>query len=222
MTDFAPIKFMIEKFMIPFLSFSYEVITPNYGVAIILLTILIKILFYPIMNKQYQSMKKMQVLAPKMKEFREKYKTEPQKMHQETLKLYREHDINPFQGCLPMLLQIPFFIAIYATAMSPQFLALLAAPGANPGLSSFWLADLSLPDMTYILPVTLAIFTYYSQKMIMTDPQQKIILYLSPLLILFFGFKLPSGVLLYWATSTVLSTMQQVLVTRSSETSLAK
>jgi YidC/Oxa1 family membrane protein insertase len=76
--------------------------------------------------------------------------------------------------------------------------------------------------MTYILPVTLAIFTYYSQKMIMTDPQQKIILYLSPLLILFFGFKLPSGVLLYWATSTVLSTMQQVLVTRSSETSLAK
>lgn len=208
---------MIESFMIPFLTFSYNVITPNYGIAIILLTIVIKILFYPLMNKQYASMKKMQELGPKMKELRNKHKSNPQQMQQETLKLYREHDVNPLQGCLPMLLQIPFFIAIYATAMSPQFLDLLAAPGANPGLFSFWLSDLSLPDTSYVLPISLAIFTYFSQKLMMVDPQQKQLLYLSPILILFFGFKLPSGVLLYWATSTVLSTLQQLQVNQANK-----
>ena len=220
MTSFGPIKALIESFMIPFLTFSYNTIVPNYGIAIILLTIIIKILFYPLMTKQYKSMKKMQEVAPKMTEIKEKYKKKPEKMQQEIIALYKQHNVNPLQGCLPMLLQIPFFIAIYATIMSDQFSALLDVPGANRGFLSFWLSDLSVADGTFILPVILAVFTFYSQKIMMVDPKQKQLLYLSPIMILIFGLKLPSGVLLYWATSTILSTVQQVMITKNEKTTL--
>ncbi len=216
MTTFGPIKFLVDTFMIPFLTFSYDAIYANYGVSIILLTIVIKIMFYPLMNKQYRSMKKMQDIAPKMTEIREKFKSDPQKMQQEVLKLYKQHQVNPLQGCLPMLLQIPFFIAIYSTILSDKFVELLETSG-NTGLFTFWLSDLSLPDNTYILPIVLAIFTFYSQKLMMVDPKQKQLLYLSPIMILIFGLKLPSGVLLYWATSTVLSTVQQSMIVKSEE-----
>jgi len=215
MTSFGPIAFIINSVMLPFLTFSYETLVPNYGIAIIFLTIIIKIVFYPLMNKQYISMKKMQDIAPKMTELREKFKSKPEKMQQEVLRLYKENNVNPLQGCLPMLLQIPFFIAIYATIMSEEFTTLLSEPGVNKGLFSFWLADLSVADTTFILPIVLAIFTFYSQKMMMVDPKQKQLLYLSPIMILIFGLKLPAGVLLYWATSTVLSTVQQFMITKN-------
>ena len=141
MTEFGPIKFLIEAFMLPFLNFSYETIVPNYGISIILLTIVIKIIFYPLMNKQYRSMKQMQDIAPKMTEIRQKHKSNPQKMQQEVMQLYKDHNVNPLQGCLPMLLQIPFFIAIYATIISDQFQSAIHAPGINTGLFSFWLSD---------------------------------------------------------------------------------
>jgi len=214
MTEFGPIKFLIESFMLPFLTFCYDSIIPNYGISIILLTIVIKVIFYPLMNKQYISMKKMQDIAPKMTELRKKFKSDPQRMQQEIIKLYKENNVNPLQGCLPMLLQIPFFISIYATIISDQFKALIYEPGVNKGLFSFWLSDLSLSDGTYILPITLAVFTFYSQKLMMVDPKQKQLLYLSPIMILVFGLQLPSGVLLYWATSTILSTVQQVMITK--------
>ena len=214
MTEFGPIKFWIEAFMLPFLNFSYETIAPNYGISIILLTIVIKIIFYPLMNKQYKSMKQMQDIAPKMTEIRQKHKSNPQKMQQEVMKLYKDHNVNPLQGCLPMLLQIPFFIAIYATIISEQFQTAIHSPGINTGLFSFWLSDLTVADGTYILPIILAIFTFYSQKMMMVDPKQKQLLYLSPIMILIFGLQLPSGVLLYWATSTVLSTVQQFMISK--------
>ena len=215
MTDFGPIKVIIESLMIPFLTFSYDSIFPNYGIAIILLTVVIKILFFPLMNKQYRSMKKMQEVAPEMTKLREKYKSKPEKLQQEVVKLYKQHNVNPLAGCLPMLLQIPFFIGIYATIMSEQFTQLLEQPEVNRGLFSFWLSDLAVADGTYILPIVLAIFTFFSQKLMMVDPKQKQLLYLSPIMILIFGLKLPSGVLLYWATSTILSTIQQFMITNS-------
>lgn len=211
--DFGPIVLLVNKVMIPFLEFSYQSITPNYGIGIVLLTVVIKVIFFPLMNKQYASMKAMQAINPHMKTVREKYKNDPQRMQQEMLKLYKEHKVNPMSGCLPMLVQIPFFLAIYSTILSDKFNALITAPGANKGLFSFWLSDLSLPDSTLVLPVTLAIFTFYSQKMMMVDPKQKQFLYLSPILILVFGLKLPAGVLIYWAVSTILSTVQQYYVT---------
>lgn len=212
--EFGPIKFLVDSFMLPFITFCYNNVYANYGFAIILLTAVIKLAFFPLMNKQYESMKKMQEVSPKMTALREKYKSEPQKMQQEVMKLYKQHKVNPLQGCLPMLVQIPFFIGVYSMAMGDKFKALLLEPGANPGLFTFWLSDLAVPDATFILPIILAVFTFYSQKMMMVDPKQKQLLYLSPILILVFGLKLPAGVLLYWAASTVLSTVQQLSVNK--------
>lgn len=218
--SFGPINFLVDSLMIPFLEFSYTTIFPNYGIAIILLTIVLKLMFFPLMDKQYKSMKKMQDVAPKMAEIRKKFKDNPQRMQQEVMGLYKKHNVNPLAGCLPMLLQIPFFIAIYSTILSDNFTALLSKPAVNKGLFSFWLSDLSLPDTTFILPIILAVFTFYSQKIMMVDPKQKQLLYLSPVMILIFGIKLPSGVLLYWATSTILSTIQQMNTIKKNKTEI--
>lgn len=212
MTEWAPIKFLITKLMLPFLTFSYEFIFPNYGISIILLTLLIKVLFIPLMNKQYLAMKGMQDVQPELQRIREEYKDNPEQLQKELMQLYKVHGINPLQGCLPMLIQIPFFIAIYATIVSPLFKAEILKPGINPGLFSFWLPNLSLPDAYFVLPVVVALLTYWTQKMVIIDPQQQKLIWLSPLLILFFGIKLPSGVLLYWAISTLLSGIQQIWI----------
>lgn len=210
MYEFGPIKFLVEQFMLPFLEFCYNNIYSNYGVAIILLTIVIKIVFYPLMKKQYESMSKMQSISPKMKEIREKYKDNPTKMQQEIIGLYKKYKVNPLQGCLPMIIQIPFFIAIYGTILSDTFKNIIADPAINSGLFSFWLSNLSMPDSTLILPIVLAGFTYWSQKLMMVDPAQQKMLLITPIMILFFGLKLPAGVLIYWATQTIITTIQQL------------
>ena len=163
MTDFGPIKFIIESLMIPFLTFSYDSIFPNYGIAIILLTVVIKILFFPLMNKQYRSMKKMQEVAPEMTKLREKYKSKPEKLQQEVVKLYKQHNVNPLVGACQCYCKFHFY-GIYATIMSEQFTQLLEQPEVNRGLFSFWLSDLAVADGTYILPIVLAIFTFFSQN----------------------------------------------------------
>lgn len=218
---FRPIQFLINDVMLPFMQFSYETILPNYGVSIILLTIVVKIMLLPLTHKQFQSMKKMQVLAPKFKELQKKYKGEPQKMQQETMKLYKEHDVNPFGGCLPMLVQLPFLFAIFYAMTSDNFKALLAADGVFPGLTSFWLPNLSQPDHLYILPIVLAVATYFSQKLTpITIGQGETkdgkkppnVMALMPVFMGVISIKMPAGVLLYWASSQVISTIQQVMI----------
>lgn len=222
MLEWGPIKFLVDQFMLPFLSVSYNAFFPNFGVAIILLTVAIKLAFYPLMNKQFESMRKMKLLKPELDKINEKFKNSPKEKQHAMVKLYQEKKVNPFQGCLPMLVQIPFFLAIYATILSESFTEMIHAPGINPGLFSFWLPDLARPDATKILPIMLAIFTYYSQKMMMVDAQQKFLLIMSPIFILFFGLKLPSGVVLYWAVQTLLSTIQQWISLRNTDDGKSK
>ena len=207
MYDFGPIKFLVDSIMLPFLTSTHDHLFHNYGLSIVALTIVIKIAFFPLMNKQYKSMAKMQEVAPELTKVREKYKKDPQRLQKEMLGLYKKHGVNPLSGCLPMLIQIPFFFAIYATILSDKFTALLGAPGVSKGF--LWLSDLAAPDTTFILPILLAVFTYYSQKLMIVDPKQKMFVILSPIMILFFGLKLPSGVIVYWAVSTIITTIQQ-------------
>ena len=108
-----PINYLIDSFMIPFLNFSYENIFPNYGIAIILLTVLIKIVFYPLTKKQFEAMKANQKIQPMMKKIQEKYKGQPEKLHKEMTKLWKENNANPLSGCLPALVQLPVFIAVF-------------------------------------------------------------------------------------------------------------
>jgi YidC/Oxa1 family membrane protein insertase len=220
--EFGPIKALAESIMIPMLQFCYDNIIANYGIAIILVTILIKALFYPLTQKQYTSMKAMQDINPQLQTLKEKHKDSPQKLQSEMMALYKKHGVNPLSGCLPMIVQIPFFLAIYSTIMGDTFKAMIHAPGINPGFLPFWITNLSVPDSTWVLPVVLAGFTYWSQKLIMVDPAQKKFLLLSPIMILVFGLRLPSGVLLYWAVSTILSTVQQFMALKPKKQEIIK
>ncbi|MFC1771702.1 YidC/Oxa1 family membrane protein insertase, partial [Candidatus Margulisiibacteriota bacterium] len=184
----------------------------NYGIAILLLTLLTKIIFHPLTNKQMKAMNAQKKIQPELKKLQEKYKDQPKKLQEEMMKLWKTHKANPLSGCLPILIQLPFFIAIFYTMRSPSFLALLAEPGVNPGLLPFWASNLGLPDKTYILPIIVAATTYFSQKMMTTDPKQAKIFAFMPILMFFISMNMPSGVLLYWGASQAMSLVQQYYI----------
>ena len=180
----------------------------NYGIAIIILTILIKILFWPLGNKSYESMKAMQKLQPKMVELREKYKDDKQKLSQETMALYRAHKVNPMGGCLPMLIQIPVFFGLYK--------ALLYAIELRHAPFFWWIQDLSAKDPYYITPIIMGATMFVQQKMTPTagDPmQQKIMLFL-PIIFTFLFLNFPSGLVIYWLFNNILSIGQQYYVNK--------
>jgi YidC/Oxa1 family membrane protein insertase len=190
----------------------------NYGVAIIALTVLIKLLFWPLSQKGYRSMKEMQKLQPKLAKLREKYKGETQKLNEETLNLYRTYKVNPMGGCLPMLAQIPVFFALYRVLQ--YSLELRHAPFVG------WINDLSAPDRLNIgvpvpviggLPVLTLLMgasMYIQQKMTpMTgDPAQAKMMQLLPLVFTFMFIYFPSGLVLYWLVNNVLSIGQQYYI----------
>jgi YidC/Oxa1 family membrane protein insertase len=181
--------------------------TGNYGVAIILLTIVVRILlFYPSL-KSATAMEEMKALQPEMAALREKYKKDPQKLNQEMMRLYKEHKVNPLGGCLPMLLQLPFFVALYnVLSVSIELRQASFIP--------FWIKDLSVYDPFYILPVLMGVSMVFTMKMTSTsvDPQQqKIMMFMNIAFIFLFAW-LPAGLLLYITLSNVLSIVQQLYV----------
>ncbi|WP_052881217.1 membrane protein insertase YidC [Kiritimatiella glycovorans] len=185
-------------------------VLPNYGVAIILLTMLVRIIFWPVTHKSTESMKRMQKIQPLMKEIREKHKDNPQKMQQELMALYKEHKVNPMGGCLPMLIQIPVFIALFwvlRSAIELRFASFL------------WVADLSEPENLFadalpialnILPLVMAGTMFLQQKLTPTagDPQQQKMMMFMPVMLLFILYPMPSGLVLYWTTSNLLMIVQ--------------
>jgi YidC/Oxa1 family membrane protein insertase len=191
------------------LNFFYGLI-PNYGVAIILVTIALKIIFWPIQAKSIQSMKAMQKFQPLMTKLREKYKDDPQKLNTEMMKLYKEHKINPFSGCLPMLVQLPVLIAFYRVLLNAIALR---------GASFLWIRDLSQPDTIAViaglpinpLPLAMTAGTFFQQKMTPTggDPQQQKMMMFMPVMMLFFFYKLAAGLTLYYTLQQALSVLQQ-------------
>jgi YidC/Oxa1 family membrane protein insertase len=191
----------------------------NYGVAIILITILSKLLFYPLTLKGMRSMKAMQVLQPQVNALRSKYKSDPQRLQRETLDLYRKYKVNPMGGCLPMVAQVPIFYALYlALSVSVE---LQNAPflcfGRLFGVD-LWVCDLASHDPTYVLPILMGVSMFVQQKMTpMTgDPRQAKMMLIMPFIFTFMFLNLPSGLVLYWFVSNVLQILQQKLMDRSS------
>jgi YidC/Oxa1 family membrane protein insertase len=191
----------------------------NYGVAIILITILSKVLFYPLTLKSMRSMKAMQTLQPQVNALRSKYKSDPQRLQRETLELYRKYKVNPMGGCLPMVAQVPIFYALYlALSVSVE---LQNAPflcfGRMFGLH-LWVCDLASHDPTYVLPILMGVSMFVQQKMTpMTgDPRQAKMMLIMPFIFTFMFLNLPSGLVLYWFVSNVLQILQQKLMDRSS------
>jgi YidC/Oxa1 family membrane protein insertase len=184
----------------------------NYGVAILLVTLAIRILLFPLMHKSYSSMKKMQKLQPKMNAIRDKYKkaksdaAQRQKMNEELMKLYQAEGYNPMSGCFPILLQLPILVAFYNVLS--RSIELRHAP------FFLWIHDLSAVDRTYVLLILMTVTMYVQQAMTPTtaDPMQKKIFMAMPLLWGFFLKDMPSGLVLYWFFSNVLTILQQTLM----------
>jgi YidC/Oxa1 family membrane protein insertase len=191
---------------------------PNYGVAIILLTVITKVLLFPLTVKSMTSMKAMQVLQPQINALRSKHKSDPQRLQRETMELYRAHKVNPLGGCLPMLVQVPIFYALYdALSVSVD---LQNAPficfGRLFGID-FWICDLARHDPTYVLPILMGVSMFVQQKMtpVMGDPRQAKMMLFMPVIFTFMFFNLPSGLVLYWTLSNVLQIAQQKYMERT-------
>jgi len=180
----------------------------NYGWAIILLTIVTRIPFIPLINKSQKSMKKMQDIQPKMAEIKEKYKKDPQRMQKETMELYKKYKVNPLGGCLPMLLQIPVFFALY------KILSIAIELRGAPFM--FWVNDLSDKDPYYVLPIVMGITMVITQKMTPSsaDPKQQKMMMLMPVIFTFMFLNFASGLVLYWLVNNILGIIQQFYVNK--------
>ncbi len=215
--DYGTFSFLAFP-MLELLRFFYKLIH-NYGVAIILLTLLVRVLFFPLQMKSYASMKAMQKLQPQIAALKEKYKEEPQRFNQEQMNLFRVNKVNPMGGCLPMLVQLPVFIALYAVLGNS--IELFHAPFFG------WIRDLSAKDPYYVFPVLMGISMFVQQKMTPTpgmDPMQAKMMLLMPVIFSFIMLNLPSGLTVYIFLSTVLGILQQVWMNKEkgATTQLAK
>ncbi|MGZ8386307.1 MAG: membrane protein insertase YidC [Nitrospira sp.] len=177
--------------------------THNYGVTIILLTVIIKLLFVPLQYKSYTSMKKMQGIQPKVAAVQEKFKDDRERLNKELIKLYRDHKVNPVGGCLPMLLQMPVFVSLFNILY--MTIDLRQAP------LGLWITDLSVQDPYYILPIVMGISMMVMQKIQPTtmDPTQAKMMLMLPVAMTFLFVNFPAGLVLYWLTNNVLTIVQQ-------------
>ena len=198
----------------------------NYGVTIILTTILIKIAFWPLTQTSYKSMQAMQKLQPRLKELQVVYKDDRQALNRAMMQLYREHKVNPMGGCLPMVLQIPVFFAFYNALL--YAIELRHAPFICWDTELWWIGrgicDLSVHDPSYITPVLMGVTMFIQQKMTPTtgDPAQAKIMQFMPLMFLMFFLKAPAGLVIYWLVNNVLSIAQQMIINRTYAPGMAK
>jgi len=194
---------------------------PNYGIVILIFSILIKILVYPLTHKSYESMQKMQSIQPKLKELQEKYKNDPKKLNSATMEMYKKEGVNPMGGCLPMLIQMPLLFGLFII-----FRTTIELRGQG---FVFWITDLSAPDTIYtfpggfalplygnsvnILPLVMGVTMFFQQKMTVTDPKQKMMVYFMPIFLTLLFNSFPAGLNLYYALFNFLTIVQQKYLT---------
>lgn len=195
----------------------------NYGVAVILFTLLVKFILLPVNLKQTRSMKEMQALQPEIAKLQKKYKNNKEKLNEETMKLYKIYKVNPMAGCLPLLLQMPILIGLFNVLKEPLKWVFTDGNASAVSQPFLWLPTLSDPDPIYILPILCAVLTFLTQKFTMSvqgnaDPAQastqKTMLYMMPLMIGFFAFSMPAGVALYWVVQNIFTFAQQIISMR--------
>ena len=191
----------------------------NWGWAIVLLTLIVRVVLYPLTYRGMVSMQKLKDLAPKMKELQTRYKDDPQKLQIHMMDLYKKHGANPIGGCLPLILQIPVFFAIYRVLHN--------AVELKSSAWILWIDDLSAIDPYFVLPVLMGLSMYVSQKLTpsnFTDPMQEKIFKMLPLIfaIFFIVFPFPAGLVLYWTVNNIFSIIQQMLINKVMEFKKAK
>ncbi|RUA09576.1 MAG: hypothetical protein DSY38_00400 [Fusobacteria bacterium] len=183
----------------------------NYGLAIIGITILIKLVLLPLTLKQDRSMSAMKKLQPELDALKTKYKNDPQTLNQKTVELYKIHKVNPASGCLPILLQMPILFALFGVLRKTGEGAVI-----TQGSTFLWLS-LSTPDPYFILPLLNGAVSYFQQKLMSAsqgaaNPQMKMMTYMFPVMMIFISYKMPSGLQLYWFVSSLASVAQQYYI----------
>lgn len=176
----------------------------NYGWAILVVTVMIRLLVLPLTLKQMKSSQAMQALQPEMKKLQEKYKSNQQKLQEETMKLFQKHNVNPLAGCFPLLIQLPILIAFYQAIMRNQEIA----------KSSFLWMELGQADPTFILPILAAVTTYL-QSIVMgmgDNPQARAFIFIMPIMIFVLAFSFPAAMALYWVYSNLFTIVQYMLL----------
>lgn len=213
---FSPITNLFTAVLTTLYSLLEKFGVGSYGLAIIILTVIIKTLLYPLTKKQIESLKGMQEIAPKLKKLQEKHKDNPQLLQQKMMQLYQEAGVNPLAGCLPMLIQMPILMALYYTFFSFDY------GGSAP--SFLWIPNLSEIDPLYILPFLAAATTYIMQKIssVEANQQTKIMMIFFPLFMGFISVNLPAGLVLYWTTQNVVQIIQQFLIYRNKNSNSEK
>lgn len=199
----------------------------EYGWAIIIFTIVVKVILLPLTIKQTKSMKAMQDIQPKIKEIQEKYKSKPEKQNQEIMKVYQEAKINPMSGCLPLLIQFPILIGLYNVLRNPVthhvFQSEAAQKAADTGF--LWMTSLSSPDKTLIIAMLAGVTTFITQKLTMPQDQQqgsmKIMTYFMSFMMFWWGISFPAGLALYWTVSNLFQLAQYYLIMNPLRTKLA-
>ncbi len=212
----------LSRLIFSFMLLVHKVV-PNYGLVIIILSTLTKLLFYPLAQKSFKSMRAMQRLQPEMEMLRQKYKNDPQKLNRAMIELYRKHGVNPVGGCLPLVPQMPVFIALFNVLS--RTIELRRAEFV------LWIKDLSRPDViahlpfslpfignnVSLLPILMGVAMFVQQKMGTKDPKQAAMTYFLPIVFTVMFFRFPSGLVLYWLVNNVLTIVHQYLVGRSEE-----
>lgn len=198
----------------------------NYGISIIVFTIIVKMILLPLTIKQTKSMKHMQEIQPKVKALQEKYKNDKEKLNVKMMELYKEHNVNPLGGCLPLLVQFPIIIGLFTALREPWNYVFSISQQAYEVMdtSFLWLPNLSEPD-TWILPITAAALTYFSSATMSAGKEvqqtQKMMTYFFPVLIFVMGSDaigvgFPAGLTLYWVINSGAQIIQQLIINRPS------
>ena len=188
-------------------------ISGNWGIAIILLTIAVKLVLYPLTFQSTKQMAGMQKLQPKIDELQKKHKEKPSEFQKEMFELYKREGVHPLGGCLPMLLQVPVFLALFFAVSKPEFKTILEAAGTKAQF--LWITNLAKPDPTQIMIVLIALTTFWtSLSMPGGAKQQKSMLYVMPGFIAVISMSFPAGVQLYWVVQNLLTIAQQLYILR--------
>lgn len=177
----------------------------NWGLVIIIFTVIIKLLLHPLSRSSMKSMHKMAALQPQINEIREKHKNNTQRQHLEIMELYKREGINPLGGCLPLLLQMPFFFALFPVIGQSFELR-------NAMFIPHWIDDLSRPDPYFILPIAMGLSMFFQQKATMKDPNQQAMVYIMPIFMVILFANFSAGLTLYWFMFNILTSIHQKLI----------
>ncbi|UCF70445.1 MAG: membrane protein insertase YidC [candidate division WOR-3 bacterium] len=195
----------ISKVIMGILNFMYSILK-NYGFAIMIFALLIKLVFFPLSRQMILSQHKMQLVQPELKKIQQKYKDDPQRLNQEMMHLYKTYKVNPLSGCLPLLIQMPIFFALFRTLTTS-----IEFRQAN---FLFWITDLSLKDPYYVLPISMGVMMVVQSLTTTIDPRQRLMVIFMPIVMVWIFIGLPSGLQLYWFTYNILTLIEHFVTKR--------